>query len=52
MKHLDRLIGSLVVGTIALIVAADELPKLIVPATAIFGLVVIGRVVWFLTQRW
>jgi hypothetical protein len=52
VSAISKLIGSLVVGTIALIVAADELPKLLVPAAAVFTMLIIGRVVWFLTQRW
>jgi hypothetical protein len=52
MKQLDRLIGFLVVGTVALVVAAEILPRLIVPAAVLFGMAVIGRLVWFYTQRW
>ena len=52
MKPVSHLAALLVVCTVTLIVAADELPKLIVPAAVIFGMAVIGRLVWFHTQRW
>jgi hypothetical protein len=45
-------IGYLIAATVFLIVAAEVLPRLIVPAAVIFGMVVIGRLVWFHTQRW
>ena len=49
MKHV---IGVLVAATVFLVVAAEVIPHIIVPATVLFGLAVIGRLVWFYTQRW
>jgi hypothetical protein len=52
MKQLERLIGWLVIGAVAVSVLASELPKLI-PFLIILAVAgVIGRLVWFYTQRW
>lgn len=50
MKTLSHFASLVIVFTVALIVAADELPKLIVPATVVFGMAVFGRLVWFYTR--
>lgn len=50
MKPASHFAGLVIVFTIALVVAADELPKLIVPATVAFGMAVFGRLVWFYTR--
>jgi hypothetical protein len=47
VKHV---IGLLVAATVFLIVAAEVLPHIIVPATVIFGLAVIARLLWWLTR--
>jgi hypothetical protein len=52
VKLVDRLISSLVVGALAVTVLATELPKLLVPVAVIFGMAIIGRLVWYWTQRW
>lgn len=52
MKSVSQLAGFAVVFTFALVVAAEELPKLIDPAAAIFTMALIGRMVWLWTQRW
>jgi hypothetical protein len=52
MKQLERLIGFLVTGTVALVVASYVLPRLVEPAIVLFGMAIIGRLVWFYTQRW
>jgi hypothetical protein len=49
VKHV---IGLLVAATVLLVVAAEVVPRLIVPAAVIFGMAIIGRLVWFYTQRW
>lgn len=45
-------IGLLAAATVFLIVAAEVLPHIIVPAAVIFGMAIIARIVWFYTQRW
>jgi uncharacterized membrane protein YccC len=52
VKFVDRLIGSLVVGALAVTVLARELPKLIPFIAVITVAGVIGRLVWYWTQRW
>lgn len=52
MKLVSHSAGLVIFFTVSLIVAADELPKLIVPAAVVFGMAVIGRLVWFHTRRW
>jgi hypothetical protein len=53
MKFAGQLAAVLLL-VMALWVAAGILPKLLPPAAAIFGMVVIGRIVFFLTRhdRW
>jgi hypothetical protein len=52
MKLLSHITGLVIVVTVALWVAAGILPKLLPVAAAIFTMTVIGRLVWFWTQRW
>ncbi len=52
MKPVSQLAGLGVVLTIMLIVAAEVLPRFIIPATVLIVLAIIGRLVWFYTQRW
>lgn len=52
MSAINKLIVSVVTFTIAVIVAAEELPKLLGPAAIIFAMLVVARLVWFHTQRW
>jgi len=52
MSRLDRVIGLLVAATVFLVVAANILPHIILPAALIFGMGVIGRLIWLHTQRW
>jgi hypothetical protein len=47
VKHI---IGSLVAATVLLIVAAEVLPHIIIPATVLFSLAVVGRFAWFYTK--
>jgi hypothetical protein len=47
VKHI---IGSLVAATVLLIVAAEILPHIIVFASVVFGMAVIGRFAWFYTK--
>jgi hypothetical protein len=47
----ERIIGLLVVGTVALVVAAGVLPRLVVPVTVIVGLFLIGRLVHYITRQ-
>jgi hypothetical protein len=44
------MIWPAVVLTVALLVAAETLPRLIVPAGVAFGMIVIGRMVWWYTR--
>lgn len=48
---LDRLLGSLVVGVIALVIAESVLPRLLPSVVVIFALIVAGRGVWYFTRR-
>jgi hypothetical protein len=52
VSNISRFVLPVVVLTVALVVAAEELPKLLGPAATIFGMAVIARLVWFYTQRW
>lgn len=52
MKILGRLATAVVAIVAALWVAAEVLPRLLPIAAAIFGMVVIGRLVFFYTRRW
>jgi hypothetical protein len=49
---MKQVIGSLVAATVFLIVAADELPKLIPFVIVVTVAGIIGRVVWLLGERW
>lgn len=49
---MQKLAVCIVVVTVALVVAAEVLPKLLGPAAIIFAMVVIGRLTWYFTQRW
>jgi hypothetical protein len=52
MKPVSQLAGLAVALTIMLVVAAEVLPRLVVPAAVLIGLAIIGRLVWFYTQKW
>jgi hypothetical protein len=52
VKSLERLIVFLILGAVAVTVLASELPKLIPFVVVITVAGVIGRLVWFYTQRW
>lgn len=54
MKALGQLAGVLVLILAALWVAAGVLPRLLLPAAFIFGMVIVGRIIFFLTRhdRW
>ena len=51
MKLLGQLAAVLVVVVAALAAAASILPRLLLPAAAIFGMAVVGRIVFYLTRR-
>lgn len=48
---IERAITYIIAGTVATVLLAAVLPKLIPAATVIFVFVVIGRVVFYLTDR-
>jgi hypothetical protein len=49
---ISKCVTPVIVVTVGLIVAGEELPKLLVSATALFCFAVVGRLVWFYTRRW
>jgi hypothetical protein len=52
VKYLNAIavVLALTIATVCVLVV--ELPRLMLPITALFLMLVIGRLVWFYTQRW
>jgi hypothetical protein len=52
MKILGQLAAVALLVLAVLAVASVLLPRLLLPLTAVFAMVVIGRLVWTATRRW